>query len=113
MIDLRNKCGSCSHFKLIDGTCNGECLRNPYGANVVHDPKHPYWIVARSRMKCKDYNRPPMTNADRIRAMSDEELAEFLYWYCPYDEAKMDCEESDCDECVADWLKQPYKEDAP
>jgi hypothetical protein len=38
----------------------------------------------------------PKTNADHIRSMTDEELAEFL---CSvYDE-------------IEDWLKQPYKED--
>lgn len=50
----------------------------------------------------------PLTNADRIRAMSDEELAKFL------------CEITTCECCawakltgceVRDWLKQPYKEE--
>lgn len=80
-IDLANQCGSCEHFRKIDGTAQGECLKNPYGENVVHDPKHPYWIVSRSRAKCSWYNAPPPTNADRIRAMSDEELAEWLEWF--------------------------------
>ena len=45
---------------------------------------------------------PPMTNADRIRAMSDEELAEFL--------------EGDYGNMMAgtalNWLQQPVKEGA-
>lgn len=56
-----------------------------------------------------------MTNADRIRAMTDEELAEWLCSNC-----------DDCNDCVAfelcnafdgksnglkKWLKQPVKED--
>ena len=60
---------------------------------------------------------PPITNADHIRSMTDEELAEFLmkllrqgvdcfaegvfpYHPCPQDH--------DCRKCGVDWLKQPY-----
>ena len=62
--------------------------------------------------------RVPMTNADHIRSMSDEELAKFLleimsnsvcfgegmfpYHPCP--------QEQDCEKCGLGWLKQPYKE---
>ena len=77
-IDLTNKCGSCCHFKPIEDTATGECLQNPYNDSVVHDPKHPHWIVQRSRIKCPLYNAKPQTNADRIRWMSDEELADLL-----------------------------------
>ena len=46
-----------------------------------------------------------ITNADRIRAMSDEELAEFLSCYgCPCPDR--DCHAS-CKDCVVQWLKQP------
>ena len=54
----------------------------------------------------------PETNADRIRAMSDEELEELLHathlgWteWCDYH-----CEnrgDDGCDKCIAKWLKQP------
>ena len=56
----------------------------------------------------------PQTKADRIRAMSDEELAEFLY-SCEFCNI---CEES-CDNCryngecerrLADWLKHPAED---
>ena len=56
--------------------------------------------------------RVPITNADRIRAMSDEELAEELHaimlgWngWCDYH-----CEnrgDDGCDKCILKWLKQP------
>lgn len=67
---------------------------------------------------CKGYI--PMTNADRIRAMSDEELAEFLenvhnspcetccdnlYW-CRRNNAP----EPACKNHFADWLRQPVEE---
>ena len=53
------------------------------------------------------------TNADRIRAMSDEELAEILYEHqvC-YIRAKRkeSCSEYGCKDCILDWLKQPAEE---
>lgn len=47
-----------------------------------------------------------MTDGDRIRAMSDEELADWLD-FCPYN----GCEEADCNKCILNWLKQPAKEE--
>lgn len=65
-------------------------------------------------IKCGAY-KPPMTNADRIRAMSDEELAEFLCHFRSDDAAT-------CSGCksehycrpghngMIDWLQQPVEE---
>lgn len=56
-----------------------------------------------------------MTNADRIRAMTDEELCEFLgeYKFCDICEEGCDaCTYSgDCDKRLLDWLKQPAEVD--
>lgn len=50
------------------------------------------------------------TNADRIRAMTDEELAEFISTCgCP-DHAR-DCRAS-CAKCTLEWLQQPAEGDA-
>lgn len=53
----------------------------------------------------------PITNADRIRAMSDEELAKFIASAaiagCP--EQGRDCRES-CAICFLEWLKQSAEE---
>lgn len=50
----------------------------------------------------------PITNAMRIRAMSDEELAEFLDNMCLV-KADFHCEECNnplnCDVCYLDWLQ--------
>ena len=54
--------------------------------------------------------RKPQTNADRIRSMTDEELARFIFIGC--DGRK--CVETDesesiphqCERCWLDWLKQ-------
>lgn len=68
-------------------------------------------------------SRNIVTNADRIRSMNDDELAEYIfdlgngseycYGHCAYQD---DCapEEVDHDTCikgVIDWLKQPAKEE--
>ena len=54
-----------------------------------------------------------MTNADRIRAMSDEELANIIE--CPYGNPYFDehlpCKGS-CHDCLLIWLQQPAEEDA-
>ena len=62
-----------------------------------------------------DFARPQPTNGDRIRAMSDEELA---YWmthlhedgHCLNERCQIFLDKT-CDECVLDWLKQPAKEE--
>ena len=76
---------------------------------------------------CEDYDAPDgcksnggcgmtQTNADRIRAMTDEELMEFLehdYWsidYCkkdaPIDQETKECLLPSCKQCWLEWLKQ-------
>ena len=66
---------------------------------------------------------PPITNADRIRAMSDEELATHLYdigWDCHLcaEHRRLDnepllrgekCDENCFEHCL-EWLKQPAEE---
>lgn len=57
----------------------------------------------------------PMTNADRIRAMSDEELAETYAGGCPNGD-RLKCGKyylhggRDCFRCWLDWLKSPVEE---
>ena len=55
------------------------------------------------------------TNADRIRSMSDEELAKMIIKYatghnvdiCPETRSNMDCyEQETCTDCWLEWLKQ-------
>lgn len=53
------------------------------------------------------------TNADRIRAMSDEELA--MVMMCPNENglAEIDCDKSDscnCYECLLKWLQEKAEE---
>lgn len=55
------------------------------------------------------------TNADRIRAMSDEELAEFLSTPCecfvsPEEDGYIECGNDLCKKRLLEWLKQPAEE---
>lgn len=54
------------------------------------------------------------TNADRIRAMSDEELCEFLSQYSFFEICDEGCNacayKGDCDKRLLEWLKQPAEE---
>ena len=58
---------------------------------------------------CRDFNKfIPMTQADRIRSFSDEELA--MNMMCPNENGigKIECDKSDncnCYECLLKWLQ--------
>ena len=56
----------------------------------------------------------PMTNADRIRAMSDEELAELIDRETDSCAPTGDCEKMsrDCKACWLEWLQQPAEGDS-
>lgn len=88
-------CANCMHGKKYRADCEWEYMYD--GTDYAND--------------CCDWWRP--TNADRIRAMSDEELAEFIENDPMYDICPNDCfEDPDrpCKVCVLKWLKEEYKE---
>lgn len=88
------KCKNCAYYR------NGWCEK------VVDSPDQDM------ERKCRRFQKK--TNADRIRAMSDEELAKWLsICGCPDAFSSVSgCEEGKCEECWMVYLKQPYKEDA-
>ena len=53
-----------------------------------------------------DYPKPykPQTNADKIRSMTDEELANFVHEGRPYIEEE--CTMKGRVKCILEWLKQ-------
>ena len=63
----------------------------------------------------KEREHPTMTNADRIRAMSDEEMAVFLYEWSPLEFCGHVCPrlrddipcKGECFEMRREWLQQP------
>lgn len=62
---------------------------------------------------CPDFKKV-LTNVDHIRAMSDEELCEFILEIrdgdCLNDRCYVNDPHKGCDDCTLEWLKQPYKE---
>lgn len=85
-----NLCDSCETRR------NGGCKGNEPWAVIVN---------------CPMYHKPP-TNADRIRDMSDKELANMAceVGYCPPNAFAKDFNEEQfktCQECWLNWLKSP------
>ena len=68
-------------------------------------------IAVKALEDVTDKNVGKMTNADRIRAMSDKELANIVE--CPYGNPYFDehlpCKGS-CHDCLLIWLQQPAEE---
>lgn len=81
----------------MKGNC-GECERR--------------WFCDINPDECDAWPDPvPMTNADHIRSMTDEELVNVVP--CPLGFSMFRCTaEKPCGICKREWLKQPYKEDA-
>ena len=62
------------------------------------------------RPRCKKSRTPEvLTNADKIRSMTDEELARVMDMVCPPDTACNDGQQ--CIKCWIEWLKQPVEEE--
>ena len=92
------------------GVCPEECFR----AKLTDDLKNWPYPVTYSKFKetdaCPLTNpQPKRTNGDRIRAMTDEELAEFLAEYRCTHKAPH-CMEANCAQCWLEWLRQEAKE---
>lgn len=93
-----------------------------YIVQLVKQIVHPYFageiadiLVAHGMT----FKTEPLTNADRIRAMSDEELAKMLTvgkgaFGCFECQKIRDGEcPTNCDEQCLDWLQRPAEEGAP
>lgn len=85
---MRKNCTTCKHDRLKTPICD-ECYHTS-DAPTKWEPATYY---------------EPDTNADRIRSMSDEELANMVV--CPYVKTKWDKCTDDCFACRLEWLKQP------
>ena len=91
------KCKNCKHLGyLFDGDEVGERV---WCGNIADSP------VLDMERDCEYY--VPQTNADRIRSMTDEELAEVLFGSCIEHMGVEECShpEEACKSCVLDWLK--------
>ena len=96
------KCKNCKHLGyLFDGDEVGERV---WCGNIADSP------VLDMERDCEYY--VPQTNADRIRSMTDEDLAEVLFGNCIEHMGVEECShlEEACKSCVLDWLKAESEE---
>ena len=70
------------------------------------------WAISALREQgATDTNVGHKTNADRIRAMSDEELGDIIMCPRTLTSETIVCHGRTCQVCALDWLKQPYEEE--
>ena len=106
---------------VVDGTAE-----KPYYSIEWYDPtKNEYFLgyssyyigyVFKWLEECFEIVEATKTNADRIRAMNDEELAKWVDWlfgrceWCDTDKiATDDCNDVECTPCILKWLQQPFE----
>ena len=97
---MAKECKNCAHESNFKKHECGTCMVSYFDGEQLGLPSN--------------FKQKPMTNADRIRAMSDEELADFLaddYRACPPKPRYHKCSKyiDKCDGCWLEWLKQPAK----
>lgn len=82
-----------------------EWIRDPVAYTLYE-----VWKIADSKVTYHP-SESVTTNADRIRAMSDEELAVWVVGIhpedCPFGPYDYGCIRTDCDGCWLDWLRSP------
>lgn len=87
---------------------NGDC-------NICINGKMPSYSATCVECGLSRKNYKPITKADRIRAMSDEELANMWFSYLDCGECPMHREcnmlPQDCLRLALKWLKQEVKDD--
>lgn len=68
-------------------------------------------VLHNTRCKCEDYNprnSKPITNADKLRSMTDEDLAveATVHGGCPHGCETPDDMDTDCVKCWLNWLQK-------
>ena len=89
---------------------------------IIKTDSHEHYKAAESFARRLIDHSKPMTNAQKIRAMSDEELAKILNAFTSYfDECNRSVTDIECHDCelfelcslwegkAIEWLKQPAK----
>lgn len=85
-----------------------------------------YTEISNYAEECKDFEEKKQTNADRIRSMSSEELAEFIINNCDnpiseknedmcdycekYEDEATECDREGCKKAIVKWLQSEVKE---
>ena len=103
---MKENCAECRHHDAFWGGSGCNLLNN--GESCKFNPNQ-----NRSKVVRIDPVQPPMTNADRIRSLSDEELVEFIKNIKVRAALCKAVKNNDAFEelCSAEWLKQPAEED--
>ena len=108
-------CADCIHESACRGWTDGRYISD---AAASQCPNHET-VKESGAYLCGvlDERKRKQTNADRIRAMSDEELAKWIDWlfgrceWCDTDKmATDDCNDVECTSCILEWLQQPVEE---
>ena len=99
---------------VVDGTAE-----KPYYSIEWYDPtKNEYFLgyssyyidyVFKWLEECFEIVETPKTNAQKIRAMSDEELADVVANGVGCVLKAPHCMDVDCTPCILKWLKQPFE----
>ena len=91
--------------EFITRSCKAE---SRYEVIIKTDSEEHYKATEDFARRLIDHEKPK-TNADRIRAMSDEELVKLLSRFSAYSCIfhDKDCEHESCVDCCKEWLKQP------
>jgi len=106
MTEFNPNCGKCGMLN-SRGFCSLTACRYPSNAIVVESK------VIRGMMVNPQIEKT-QTNADRIRAMTDEELCEWIETHsCPDGACETLLNDGfvDCHSCWLDWLKSPVEVD--
>lgn len=76
-------------------------------ASGLHDAANCFQDALEAKWKLESQEVKPKTNRDRIRAMTDKELAKILNGGCPPGGAK--CNKR-CETCWLEWLRSPMED---
>jgi hypothetical protein len=90
---MAKECENCFHQSEFKSVECGSCIVSYYDGEQQGLPSN--------------FKPKPKTNADRIRAMSDEELADVVANGVGCVRKAPHCMEEDCTPCILQWLKQP------
>ena len=98
IIDI-NPCSTCVHNEsLPNGNPCWKCIEFQENSDLESD------VI----ISGKFYKKRIITNADRIRSMTDEELAEFMNNGCDVIAPSENCTKAfyECKQCWLDWLRR-------
>lgn len=70
------------------------------------------WLTELKQRREAEITAPPKTNADRVRQMTDEELADIMQGQCACCAYQLTgCTEKECKDGAYEWLKQEAKDE--